>query len=364
MDVAPRRALPRMHYGKGEGVRNLEATLIDFGAAAGVGLGVTLVLLLGRRALLVCLRGRTERTSSSFHGQLIEALATPTLLGSIAGGLAAALEGAPLPTRLAAWGNSGVAVLVILAITLGVAGAATRALRLLGERAEIETATTGLGIASVRALTFALGSLMVLSALGVAVTPLLAALGIGGLAVGLALQDTLSNLFAGIHLLVDKPLRVGDYVRLETGQEGTVLDIGWRTTRIRMPSNTLAVVPNTRLAQSVLLNYSFGRQRLSLLFPVSVGPEADPEAVEKILVEEAKRAAEVVPGLLIEPTPLVRFLPGVGEAGSAFTLIVPARTFVDQQLAQRELWMRILRRLRQEGVEIRGCAAVGVGGAP
>jgi small-conductance mechanosensitive channel len=343
---------------------NLKETLIDFGLAAGIGLGVMLVLLLARHAFLKWFRRlAAARIESKFRHLLVEALPRPTLLLSVAGGLAAALEGAPLPARLAAWGNRGVAVLVIFAITLGVAGAGTRALHLLGERAKIETATTGLGIASVRALTFSLGGLMVLSALGVAVTPLFAALGIGGLAMGLALQDTLSNLFAGIHLVVDKPLRVGDYMRLETGQEGTVLDIGWRTTRIRMPSNMLAVVPNAKLAQSVLVNYSCGRQRLSLLLPVSVGPEADPEAVEKILVEEAIRAAEVVPGLLIEPPPQVRFLARAGEASPVLTLIVPARTSVDQQQAQHELWMRMLRRLRQEGIEVRGCAAAGVSGS-
>ncbi len=341
----------------------VEGTFIDYGTGIGFGLGVTLVLLLVRRALLAWLRGRAVRTSSEYENLVIESLATPTFLVSMAVGLAVAVEAAPLSVRLAAWGNSVVAVLVIFAITLGIAEAANRILRLLGARAQIATVTTGLGAGAVRAVVFALGGLMILSALGIAITPLVAALGIGGLAVGLALQDTLSNLFGGIHLLVDKPLRVGDYVRLETGQEGIVLDIGWRTTRIRMPSNTLAVVPNAKLAQSILLNYSSGGQQFSLHVPVSVGPSADPEVVEKILVEEAKRAAEVIPGLLFDPPPQVRFLLGAGDPSLSLTLILPARVSVDQPQAQHELRRRILRRLRRDGIEFRGWAPAGIGGA-
>jgi small-conductance mechanosensitive channel len=82
-------------------------------------------------------------------------------------------------------------------------------------------------------VVFAVGVLVLLSALGLQITPVLTALGVGGLAVALALQDTLANLFAGLHLLADKPIRVGDYVKVGDAAEGFVIDIGWRSTRIR-----------------------------------------------------------------------------------------------------------------------------------
>ena len=213
-------------------------------------------------------------------------------------------------------------------------------------------AVTGLGPALIKAAIFTLGGLLTLSALGVSVTPLLAALGVGGIAVGLALQDTLSNLFAGIHILVEKPVRVGDYVKLETEQEGYVTDVGWRTTRIRMLQNNMVIVPNAKLAQSILTNYYLPEQRMSLLVPVSVSYAAHPEHVETILVEEATRAAGVVPGLLANPPPFVRFIPGLGESSLDFTLICQVREFVDQYLAQHELRKRIFRRFRDEGIEI------------
>jgi len=343
---------------------DIQRTLIDFGTAVGIGLGVTGILLLVGHALLKWLRRPDAPTGGRARELLVEALPRPMVLLSVAGGLAVALTVAALPPRVEAWGYSAFDILVIVALTLAISDAATRSVRFLGQRADIETAATGLGAAAVRALVFVLGGLMILSALGIAVTPLLAALGIGGLAVGLALRDTLSNLFAGVHLLMDKPLHVGDYVRLEGGQEGTVIDIGWRTTKLRVSTGTLAIVPNAKLAESILLNFSSGGGRVTLQLPVSVGPTANPESVERILVEEARRAAEVVPGLLLEPAPRVRLQPGGADADLALTLIIPARTSVDQQQAQHELRKRIFGRFQREGIEVRGWAAAAVGGGP
>ena len=106
----------------------------------------------------------------------------------------------------------------------------------------------------VQTLIIATVTIVMIAHIGVTITPMLTALGIGGLAAALALQDTLSNLLGGFHILIDRPVRVGDTVRLENGQEGEVEDIGWRSTRIRSGSDELIVVPNAKLAQSILTN--------------------------------------------------------------------------------------------------------------
>src|SRR2546429_328365 len=108
------------------------------------------------------------------------------------------------------------------------------------------------------------GVLVLLSVLGIHITPILTALGVGGLAVALALQDSLANLFAGMHLLADKPIRVGDYVKIADTTEGYVVDIGWRSTRIRMLQNTVVVVPNKKVAESIITNYDLPGPRPSL----------------------------------------------------------------------------------------------------
>lgn len=326
--------------------------LLDLVTPLGTTLGVMLALLVARHYLLQWFERLAGRTATRWDELLLQSLRTPTVLWCVAIGLMAGLEVAPLPRRLAVWGTSLVAALLILSITIVVANALASGLRHFASQIQIETAVTGLGTTLTKAVVFALGGLLILSTLGISITPLLAALGVGGLAVGLALQDTLGNLFAGVHILVEKPVRVGDYVKLETGHEGYVTDIGWRTTRIRMLPNNMVVVPNAKLAQTILTNYYLPEQRMALLIPVSVSYNSDPGQVEKILVEETLRAAGEVPGLLADPPPFVRFIPGFGESSLDFTLICQVREFVDQYLAQHELRKRIFRRFNQEGIEI------------
>jgi len=330
----------------------LQGFLLNLATPAGTALGVALLLLVVRHYFLQWLGVLAKRTSTRLDEFLIESLQAPTVLWCLALGLMAGLEVAPLPRRLAMWGTSLVAALLILSVTIVLANVLAHGLKQIGQRIEMETAVTGLGMTLTKALVFALGGLFMLNALGISITPLLAAMGVGGIAVGLALQDTLSNLFAGVHILMERPARVGDYVKLETGQEGYVTDVGWRTTRIRMLPNNMVIVPNAKLAQSILTNYSLPEQRMALLIPVSVSYASDPERVEKILVEEATRAAGEVPGLLSEPAPFVRFIPGFGESSLDFTLICQVREFVDQYLAQHELRKRIFRRFYMEGIEI------------
>jgi small-conductance mechanosensitive channel len=181
---------------------------------------------------------------------------------------------------------------------------------------------------------------------------IITALGVGGLAVALALQDTLANLFAGIHILMEKSIRVGDFVRLETGQEGYVEDITWRTTRIKMLPNNMVIIPNSKLSQSIMTNYYLPEKRMALLIPIGVSYSSDPEKVERILVEEAKKAVGEVPGLLGEPEPAVRFIPGFGESSLDFTLVCHVQEFTDQYPVQHELRKRIFKRFKDEGIEI------------
>src|SRR5436190_1223926 len=137
-----------------------------------------------------------------------------------------------------------VTVVAALALRALLARALRRRTRALGLQ------VTGLAQTVARVTICIVGALVLLSVLGIHVTPILTALGVGGLAVALALQDSLSNLFAGLHLLADKPIRVGDYVKIADAVEGYVVDIGWRSTRVRRLQNTVVVVPNKKVAES------------------------------------------------------------------------------------------------------------------
>jgi len=243
-------------------------------------------------------------------------------------------------------------VIVILSITVAAANLSEKIFSSFIQRSNLPIPATGLVYGVLKGVIFVLGFLIILSVLEISITPFITALGVGGLAVALALQDTLANLFAGIHILIEKTIRVGDFIRLETGQEGYVEDITWRTTRVKMLPNNIVVIPNSKLAQSIVTNYYLPEKRMSLSIPIGVSYSSDPEKVEKILVEEAKKAVGEIPGLIKDPEPFVRFIPGFGESSLDFTLICQVREFVDQYLVQHELRKRIFKRFKKEGIEI------------
>jgi small-conductance mechanosensitive channel len=248
-------------------------------------------------------------------------------------------------------GLSAILILTLLVLALRLLG---QGMRVYSERSESARPVGGIVERIGQVVIVAVAGLMLLSTLfpGVNITPLLTGLGVAGLATALALQDTLANFFAGLYLLADRPVRVGDYAKVTDGNEGYVLDVGWRSTRIRTLQNNVVVIPNQKLAQSVVINYHLPEPRLSLPIPVKVAYEMPPEQVEQALLAVATAAIGEVEGLLSEPEPSVRLIPGFGEWGLEFTLVVQVREFVDQFYVQHELRKRILARFREEGIEL------------
>ena len=310
---------------------------------------VTVAALLFRHALVALFRRWTGHDTR--ESLFLQAMRVPSILWCVVLGLFVALEMTDLPPRLAAQIQVVLEAAIILSVTITVASVLGSLVAAAGERRALAGGVTGLFRTTVRLAVLIIGGLVLLSSLGIAITPLLTALGVGGLAVALALQDTLSNLFAGIHLLADKPIRIGDYVKLSVENvEGYVVDVGWRSTRIRMLQNNVVVLPNKRVAESVITNYDLGETRMAVLIHVGVDYDSDPDHVERVLGDEATRAAAEVPGLLADPPPLARLIPGFGDYSLDFTLVCHVQRFVDQFHVQHELRKRLLRRLRAEGI--------------
>ena len=328
-----------------ESLRHIALSLAVFAVAAGLALFV-------RRLLLAVLHRWAAKTETAIDDLLLGVVRGPSIFWAIALGLYVAIGTSLLPPRIIQVSFSVLHSLVILSFTFVAANVASHALRFAAERAELPFASTGLTQVVVKGFVITLGLLILLGTLGVSIAPLLTALGVGGLALALALQDTLSNLFAGIHILMEKSIRVGDVVKLDSGEEGSVTDIGWRTTRIRLPPNNVVIIPNNKLAQARIINYSLPDKSMALLIPISVSYTADLDQVQRLLVEEATTAMGHVSGLLAKPEPLVRFIPGFGQSSLDLTLIVQVREFADQALVQHELRLRILKRFRADGIEI------------
>jgi len=305
-----------------------------------------------RRVLFRILKQWAEKSKARFDDVLVSVLRGPFMLWVLILGLHLATQSSTLPDRVTELVGKMLLILWIVSLTVAAAKLAGALIRLYGGNLAGALPVTSLtqNLASLAVVT--MGLLILLNTLGVSVTPILTALGVGGLAVALALQDTLSNLFAGFYVSLAGQVRIGDYIKLDTSEEGYVTDIGWRTTVLRALPNNLIVVPNAKLAQAIVTNYHLPEKRMSLLVPVGVSYDSDPETIERILIEEAVSGSKDIPGLLAEPAPFVRFIPGFGDSSLDFTLICQVREFVDQYLAQHELRKRIFKRFRREGIEI------------
>ena len=318
----------------------------------GTAVATALILLVIRSLSFRLLHKWAEKTNTKIDDIILSVLKTPSIYWCLAIALYIGAEVSDLPRHYVFYFSKSIHIIVILSITIAAANLAGRVFKDYIQKSALPLPSTGLAYGTLKGAIIIIGILIVLSVLGISITPLITALGVGGLAVALALQDTLANFFSGMHILMEKSIRIGDFIKLETGQEGYVDDITWRTTRIRMLPNNMVVIPNSKLAQSVVTNYYLPEKRMSLLISVGVSYSSDPEKVEKILTEEARRAVGEIPGLLGDPEPFVRFIPGFGESSLDFTLICQVREFADQYLAQHELRKRIFRRFNNEGIDI------------
>jgi len=314
--------------------------------------GVFLAGWLVRWVVLLALRAWTARTGSRPGLILRDALRGPLLIWAVILALHAAIQLSGLPESVTSWGARLLLVLWIVSLTLMCMRFAGDLVRHYGGHVPGALPVTTLSRNLAQLAVFILGLMWLLQAFHVNITPILTALGVGGLAVALALQDTLSNLFAGFYVTVARQVRLGDYIKLASGESGYVADIGWRATTIRDLSNNLVIIPNSKLAQAIVTNYHLPERRMSASLGVPVAYDSDPERVERALLEVAQRAVGEVPGLLGDPAPSVAFDPGFGDYALGFTLGFQVSEFADQFGVRGELRKRILHRFREEGIAI------------
>jgi small-conductance mechanosensitive channel len=183
----------------------------------------------------------------------------------------------------------------------------------------------------------------------VSLTPILTTLGVGGLAVALALQDTLSNLFAGFYVSISGLVHIGDYIKLNTGEEGFITDINWRCTMMRN-GNNLIIVPNSKLGQAIYTNYNLPDKRHATSVSFSVGYDSDIDRVQHILFSETLDAAAAIKGLLTDPAPTIFFNPGPAESALVFQVNFSVSDFGVLVAVQSELRKRLYKRLKAENI--------------
>ncbi len=190
-----------------------------------------------------------------------------------------------------------------------------------------------------------------LSICGVKVTTVLASLGIAGLAVGLALQDTMANLFAGFCLVADRSIRAGDYIKLENGDKGFVETVGWRNTRIRLWANNIVLIPNAKLTQSIITNMALPDHALSVYTWCGVSYDSDLERVEAVSIEVAGQVLKAFEGSDLSYDPVLRYKK-FADSNIEFLVIFRAVDVGAQYRLQHEFIKALHKRFKDEGIEI------------
>jgi small-conductance mechanosensitive channel len=304
-----------------------------------------------RRLILKALRGWAARSAGRGSGIFAGVLAGPMTIWVVVLAAHIAIQVSNLPARYAGWVAEVLYFLWMVSVTIMAMRLAGNLVRHYGDQIPSALPVTTLSQNLVQIGILVSGLVLVLDHYNYSIKTILTALGIGGVAVALALQDTLANLFAGFYVAVAQQMRLGDYIKLNSGEEGYVSDIGWRNTIIRSLSSNLIIVPNAKLAQAIVTNYSLPNKSTSVSLQVNVSVRSDPDQVERVLLAVARQGADI-PGLLADPAPSVALDPGYSESSLGFTLAFTVTEFASQFGARNELKKRIFRRFRDEGIEI------------
>ncbi|HWF43560.1 MAG TPA: mechanosensitive ion channel domain-containing protein [Candidatus Kapabacteria bacterium] len=191
----------------------------------------------------------------------------------------------------------------------------------------------------VRSAIFLVGLLAIFRAFGVAITPLLTALGVGGLAVALALQDTLSNFFAGIYIILSKHLDPGDYIKLDSGQEGIIRDIAWRVTTIQTPLNTLIIVPNSKFSTSIITNFDRPDTSMNLAIELPLDSSTDPATFEQRAFHAVQETSQLLADA-IEGSPVLHYT-AITPANATLQLLIRINDFTRGAEIKSEILKRI-----------------------
>ena len=329
----------------------LPADQFEWALPLAVLLGVLVVGYIIKKIAVALLRRWAARSDGPVSHLVIQAVNGPLTFWVLLLAIYLAARSAQLTPGARELVGRSLLVLFVMSLTLVAARMSGDLVKHFGSRMPGGMQVTSLTQNLATGIIFTLGVTILLNLFGISITPILTALGVGGLAVALALQDTLSNLFAGFYVGLARQIRIGDYIRLNSGEEGFVVDIGWRATMVRMLANNMIIIPNGKLAQAIVTNYDLPDKKLGISLSVGVGYDSDPEEVERVLLDVARSSAADLPVLLAEPEPSARFN-GFGDSALNFGLNIHVAQFTDQYLILHELRKRILKQFRAAGIDM------------
>tara|TARA_B110001454_G_scaffold11760_1_gene10831 strand:+ start:13376 stop:14440 length:1065 start_codon:yes stop_codon:yes gene_type:complete len=242
-------------------------------------------------------------------------------------------------------------IVLIGSITLAIGNLAVRLFDFWARDQEKGFPSTTMFTNFVRIAIYIIGTLIILDALNISITPMITALGLGGLAVSLALKDTLTDVFAGLHILLSKKVQVGDFIQLDTGDMGYVQNISWRNTIIMERTNNIIHIPNTRLSSAIIKNFDSGDPSFSVKIPIGVGYSSDLEKVEKITKEVIEKIQSSMEETNNNYEPTMRFQ-NFGESSINLMVYFRGNRYGDQNPIIHQFIKTLHKRYAEEGIEI------------
>lgn len=325
--------------------------IIRWSIAVSIAIGTWIAGWLFQRVALRWLTRAFHRTRTELDDLLLGSLRPHVPLWFLLLGVGLALRYGDPGAANVALADKALFAVFLFSVTLALAAFLAAAVANRAKQWPGALPSTTLTQNAIRIGVIVIGSLVVMSNLGIEIAPLLTALGVGSLAVALALQSTLSNLFAGFHITLAQQIRVGDFVEIEGGQQGYVADIGWRSTQIRQLANNLIIVPNARIAEIIVTNHSLPESEQAALVQVGVAYGSDLDAVERVTVDTAREVQRTVSGAEPSFEPFIRYHT-FGDSSIDFTVILRVKQFVDRFAVTHEFVKRLRRRYEEAGIEI------------
>jgi small-conductance mechanosensitive channel len=254
------------------------------------------------------------------------------------------------------WIDHLTVVLAVLSVTLFLARLAGWLIRAYLSKDTVAAPSGSIFVNLTLMLIWAVGVTFMLGALNVQIGPLVASLGVVGLAVSLGLQDTLANFFSGLQITMSRQIQPGDYIRLSTAEEGTVADVTWRNTTMRAPSNDLVIVPNSVIARGQITNFTANDEEHTAVVPFSVKYGSDLEDVKATALAVACGVRDDTDGTVKEFEPTCRFRAFSPEGVSAAVTIRVER-YQDRAAVVSELVERLHAAFAEKGLELGNGAA-------
>lgn len=307
--------------------------------------------LIVHKLLMPLLAGLASKTKLKSDDLIIATIRKWVIAWFVALGLFLGLRRIDMDMRYHNWLENGLMIFYIISATLILARVISGMLRIKATGTDTVIPSSSIIGNIVRGIIYIIGLLIILQSQGISITPILTALGVGGLAVALALQPTLSNLFAGLQIIASGKLNHGDFVKLSTGEDGYIDDITWRSTTIRGEADHTVIVPNSKLADMIVTNYYLPDRELAFSVEVAISMDNDLEFVEKITKEIISETLKETEGGVKDFEPVIRYF-SVGDNRINLRAILRVLEYSYKFPVRHEFIKKIQRRFKQEGIKM------------